>query len=241
LALSAPTTAIILAGGLGTRLQSVVSDRPKALALVAGRPFLYFLLDQLADAGIKDVVLCVGHRADQVRQTMGDHHRGMVLRYSLETEPLGTGGALRLALDACTANPLLVANGDSILRTDLRTFFTWHATSGAKASVLLAQVPDAARFGRVEVDPEGHILHFMEKDGRSHPGAINAGYYLIDRSWISQIPAGRMVSLETEVFPTWIGREFFAKETPGIFLDIGTPESYMQAESTLASGHKAER
>jgi NDP-sugar pyrophosphorylase family protein len=211
-------SAAILVGGLGTRLRAVLPDRQKVLAPVAGRPFLYRLLDQLADAGISRVTLCAGYRAEQIRQ-LGDRYRDLHLRYSVEPEPLGTAGALRhAALEA----PVLVLNGDSYCEVDL-------AALPAPNTIVVRHIADTSASGRVEFDADYRITRFSEK-GVAGPGWINAGIYLLDRDFLDSIPAGRPVSLEREMFPAWVGRGLRAFPTTGRFLDIGTPESYAAAQ-----------
>ena len=227
-------TAVILAGGLGTRLRPVVADRPKVLAEVHGRPFLAFLLDQLAAAGIRDVVLCIGYRGEQVRAAFGEAYGALRLRYSQESRLLGTAGALRLALPLLHSDPVLVMNGDSFCEADLASFTRWHRRRGAAATLLLARVPDTGRYGRVELDAEGRVLRFEEKGSPGGPGWVNAGVYLLSRRLLSTIPAGRPVSLEREVFPAWIGRGLYGHRSTGRFLDIGTPEAYATAEAFFA-------
>ncbi|MBV8077550.1 MAG: nucleotidyltransferase family protein [Planctomycetaceae bacterium] len=219
-------TTAILVGGLGTRLRTVVSDRPKALASVQGRPFLAFLLDQLVEARVRDVVLCVGYKAEQVREVFGAEYKTLRLAYSSDPEPMGTAGALRIAIRLFTSSPVLVMNGDSYCDTDLNAFRAWHDARRSSASLLLTSVPETARYGRVQIDELGHVTCFEEKGGVAGPGRINAGIYLIDRDLLQSIPAGRPVSLEREVFPGWIGRNLYGFSSPGRFLDIGTPESY---------------
>jgi NDP-sugar pyrophosphorylase family protein len=226
-------SAIVLAGGLGTRLRAAVPDRPKPLAPVAGRPFVTHLLDDLEDAGVREAVLCVSHMADAVKAALGDRYRSIRLAYSREATPLGTGGAIRQALPQASSGTVLVANGDSLFRTDLRAFWEWHVARGLHASLLLARVEDAGRFGRVAFDNLGRITEFAEKDGVREPGWINAGLYLLDRSRILSIPPGQPISLEKEVFPRWIPLGLHGRTSEGLFMDIGTPESYRQAELAL--------
>lgn len=225
--------AAILAGGLGTRLKNVVSDRPKALACVAGRPFLAHQFEQLASAGVRRVVLCTGHRAEQVSSAFGDRYGELRLDYSHERTPLGTGGALRLALPLLASDNVLVLNGDSYCEADLLAFARWHFTRQAGASMLLTHVDDMSRFGRVTFDPEGAIVGFEEKGAHHGAGWINAGVYLIRRSWLYDVAGDRPVSLEREVFPSWIGRGFCGYASEGRFIDIGTPESYAAADEVL--------
>jgi D-glycero-alpha-D-manno-heptose 1-phosphate guanylyltransferase len=228
-------TAAILVGGLGTRLRSVLPDVPKPLAKVNGQPFLSYLLEQLDSAHIRQVVFCTGYRADQIETTFGDHYKGISLRYSQEPMSLGTGGALRLALPLLTCDPVLVMNGDSICRCDLEAFLHWHLSRRAEASLLLAQVNDVSRFGKVNVNDEGVVTEFVEKDAsNTAPGWINAGIYLLSQKLINQIPPEQAVSLEREVFPNWIGHGLYAYQGSTRFIDIGTPESYQLASDFLA-------
>ncbi len=226
----ANVTAAILAGGLGTRLSAVVADRQKVVATVRGRPWLATLLDQLVDAGVREAVLCTGHRGEQVTQAFGDRYRELRLRYSQEPEPLGTGGALRLALPMLSGDPVLAMNGDSYCAADLKPFLERHWAWEARATLLLTQVADRRRFGSVDTGPDHAVRGFVEKGGDPGPGWINAGVYLLSREVIAAIPTGRRVSLEHEVFPAWVGKGLFAHPGGGRFLDIGTPADYASAE-----------
>jgi NDP-sugar pyrophosphorylase family protein len=223
-------TAVILAGGLGTRLRSVVADRPKVLAEIHGRPFLHYLLDQLDSVAISQAVLCVGYQGNQVQETLGTVYKNMRLSYSMESTPLGTGGAIRQALPYIASDTALVLNGDSQCRADLADFWNWHQAHGGDVSLVLAKMPDTSRFGRVVVDHQGRASRFEEKGGSSGPGWINAGIYLIRQERIQDIPAERSVSLEHDMFPAWLGRGLRGYKSSGDFLDIGTAESYAQAE-----------
>lgn len=226
-------TAFILAGGLGTRLRSVVADRPKVLADVAGRPFITFLLDQLASAGIRDVILGTGYMADLVESTLGPNYRTLTLSYSRETTPLGTGGAIREALPMMQSPTVLVMNGDSYCDADLGEFLQKHQESGAAASILLAYVTDSGRFGSVKTAADGTVTEFAEKQPDTGPGWINAGIYLIDRSLIESIPENQAVSIERDVFPNWVGHGLHGMLLGKALLDIGTPESLASSEAFL--------
>lgn len=217
-------TAAILAGGLGTRLRPAVADRPKVLASVAGRPFLAHLLDQLADGGVEEVVLLVGHGADQVRKTFDGQFNGLRLHYSTEPAPLGTGGAVRLALPHLTADRVLLLNGDSYCDFDLPSLLT----ADGEVNMMLADVPDTARYGRVEV-ADGRVTGFAEKGGGG-PGRINAGVYLFPTDLLAELPADRPLSFEREVLPGWVERGLVRPFPGGRFIDIGTPESYAEAD-----------
>lgn len=234
----ASTTAMILAGGLGTRLRSVISDRPKVLAPVCGRPFLSYLLDQVGAAGIRRVVLCTGHRGEQIEALYGDAYDGLKLVHSRETTPAGTGGALRIARGHVDSSSILVLNGDSYCAADLRGLWDWHHVQPAHVSVVTAEVEDASSFGRVETDSAGRVVRFAEKTPDPTPGPINAGIYLMHTALLGRIPADRAVSLETELFPRWVNAGgVFAYATRARFLDIGTPERFGTAETFLESLH----
>lgn len=226
----AAVTAAVLAGGLGTRLRSVVADRPKALAEIRGRPFLAYLLDSIAAAGVRSVVLCTGYMAEQIQAVLGNMYGHLPLRYSHEPSPLGTGGALRLALPMLDSDSVLVMNGDSFCDVDLEAFWTWHCSHDADGSILLTEAADSKRYGRVEVDIEGRALGFYEKSELGVSGWINAGIYMLSRRLLLTIPTGRAISLEREMFPAWIGQGLYGYCSAGRFLDIGTPASYSCAE-----------
>jgi D-glycero-alpha-D-manno-heptose 1-phosphate guanylyltransferase len=223
-------TAAILAGGLGSRLRPVVADRPKVLAEVGGRPFIFYLLDQLAAVSVQRVVLCTGYLADLVKDTLGETYGPMNLLYSREPSPLGTGGALCFALPLLESETVLVLNGDSFCEANLRAFCLVHCLRRAQASLLLAEVTDTGRFGWVELDGEGRITGFLEKGKATGSGWVNGGIYLINRSLLDTIPPQQIVSLEQGIFPAWIGRGLYGFRIDGRFLDIGTPESYAAAE-----------
>ena len=223
-------TAAILTGGLGTRLRPVVSDRPKVLAEVHGRPFMAYLLDQLWEAGIRKVVLCTGYLGEQIRSVFGETYKGLSLTYSQEREPLGTAGALRLALPLFKSDPVLVMNGDSFCQTNFEGFWAWHQARKANVTILLAEVSNTKRYGRVDVDTNGRVIQFSEKDNNGVSGWINAGIYLIHRNLFLTIPSNGPVSLEGEMLPSWIGQGLYGYLSRGLFIDIGIPEAYASAK-----------
>jgi D-glycero-alpha-D-manno-heptose 1-phosphate guanylyltransferase len=233
-------TAAILCGGLGTRLRPAVADRPKALAPVRGRPFLTFLLDRLAAASVGEVVLLTGYRADQVYDALGHTYAGMGLLYSEEPAPLGTAGAVRHALPCLSGRTVLLLNGDSYCDVDLGAFAAFHRRHAADASLVLAPARDASRFGRVRTGPAGRVTHFEEKGSAPGAGWVNAGVYLFDRRLIEDLPPGRPASLERDVFSGWAGGgRLHGFRCRGRFLDIGTPESYAEAERFFAPAEAA--
>lgn len=227
--------ALVLAGGKGVRLQSVVTDRPKPMASIAGRPFLEYLLLMLRAQGVKRAVLCTGYMGDAVEEYFGVGQRlSMDIAYSREPEPLGTGGAIRYALKHTKSNRFLVLNGDSYCPIDLNRLLAKHLSLRAAATLWLVPMPDCGRYGRVEIDGNGSVLAFHEKSQDSRQGLVNAGLYLMEREVVECIPEGRGVSLEMELFPAWIGHGLYAIAGEGPFLDIGTPESYAAAERFLS-------
>jgi histidinol-phosphate phosphatase family protein len=228
-------TAVVLAGGFGTRLRAVVSDCPKVLAEVNGRPFLAYLLDQLVRAGVDTAVLCTGYKAEQIEAAFGDVYRGMRLRYSRETEPLGTAGAIRLALPLIESEEMLVLNGDSYCAADFAEHVRLHRAGDHHGSLLLTPVPDASRFGQVLTRDDGRVTDFLEKDPTARAGWINAGVYVFQRHLLREIPLGRAVSLEREMLPNWIPRGLGTLRSDTKFLDIGTPESYREAAEFFAT------
>ncbi|HEY1684468.1 MAG TPA: sugar phosphate nucleotidyltransferase [Tepidisphaeraceae bacterium] len=224
-------TAIILAGGFGTRLRSVVSDRPKVMAHVCGRPFLAHLLEQLRLVRVSKAVICTGYMAEQIEMAFGSSYGSMQLTYSREDHPLGTGGAIAAAADLCDSDTVLAINGDSYCAADLHHFSNEHVSHDARASILLTHVNDAGRFGKVSVAADGKITCFDEKLENVGPGLINAGLYLFETKWLNLLPRRRPLSIEREIFPLWIGHGLYGHATLAPFIDIGTPESYMAAEN----------
>lgn len=233
------TTAVILAGGLGTRLRSVLADVPKVLAPVRGRPFLAWLLDKLVEAGLRHIVLCTGYRGDTVRQTFGDCYRSALIEYSQEAAPLGTGGALMQALPLARSPSILALNGDSYCDADLAAFQAWHLRHEFAGSLLLAEVPDSSRYGRVQTSGHGRIRSFEEKGGDTGRGWINAGIYLLRGDLLSDAAGSTrskngMVSLERDLLPRWIETGLGGCPCEGKFLDIGTPESFAATDRFFA-------
>jgi len=226
-------TPVILAGGLGTRLRPISADRPKVLMLILGRPFIAFLLDRLAEAGVEEVVLAVGYQADAVREAVGDRHGPIRVRYSAESEPLGTGGALRLAAEQADGDLFLVLNGDSYCAVQIPALLAHHRISGAPGTLALVYREDTHEYGRVELGAKDRIQGFLEKSDSAGPGWVNAGVYAFSRGLIDSIPEGRAVSLEREMFPDWTRRDIRGYRTDAPRYDIGTPERFAGAEAFL--------
>lgn len=224
------TTAIILAGGKGTRLQSVVSDRPKPLALVSGRPFIEYLLDQLNSAGFKNVIISSGHLGEQINHYLGNTYKSLQLHHCHETLPLGTAGALQHALPLVTSQQVLVLNGDSYCDIDFIKLLEIHQTKAALVTISTVAVPDVSRYGSVTTTNDGLLTDFLEKGGQATEGFINAGIYVIERDILLRITPKKMISLEREIFPLYLGKSMYAYKSIGAFIDIGVPDDYKRAQ-----------
>lgn len=231
---TADIRAVILAGGKGTRLRSVVADRPKVLAQVCGKPFLEHLLDQLHAAGFRHVTISTGYMAEMVEETIGTSYRDMDIAYSREETPLGTGGGVRLAMQRFPAPLTLVMNGDSVCNADLRDYVAWFQRHDAPASLLLTRVENTGRYGRVETDGESAVTSFVEKGDSQGPGYINAGLYLL-RPEAFPADVETSFSIEQDVFPRLVKNGLIGYSTEAEFIDIGTPESYARAEAFFST------
>ncbi len=228
-------TAVILAGGLGMRLRSLVNDRPKVMADIGGKPFLEYVLSALETQGIREVILCIGYMADAVRDYFGDAFNEISISYCEERMLLGTGGAIRFALPMIESDPFLVLNGDSLCDWDLNDFYASHLAKKAEASILLTSVENTLHYGRVRFDAESRVTEFEPYGIHSGRGWINAGLYLLSKSIVSGMRAGERVSLEHEILPRLIGSSFFACCTESErFIDIGAPEAMDRARKIFA-------
>lgn len=225
---------VILAGGLGTRIQPAVMGKPKVLAEVRKHPFLEYLLYQLDKASFKKVILCTGYLGSQIEKTFGKRYKGLRLYYSQEKTPLGTAGCLRKALPLLNSETILVMNGDSFCEVNFKKFWQFHLGKKSKASLVFSRVSDTSRFGKVELGSDDSIIGFQEKKAGSGAGFINAGIYLINKALIEKIPASKKISIEKEVFPQWINKGFYGYTGDNNFIDIGTPKSYAEAEHFFA-------
>jgi D-glycero-alpha-D-manno-heptose 1-phosphate guanylyltransferase len=224
--------AMILAGGLGSRLRAAVADRPKPMAEVAGRPFITFLLDQLVRYGFQRAILCVGHMGEYVPPVLGDRYGTMGLVYSFEQIALGTGGALRNAAALVSADHVIAMNGDSFCDVDLHALDRAHHGYGAMATIAVLPQSDRRRAGAVTLDASGRVTAFESRPAGPTPGLINAGVYVLRRDVLDLIPPELKVSLEDEIFPALAARrELFGWQVEGRFIDIGTPESYDAAQA----------
>lgn len=225
----------ILAGGFGKRLQPVVKDKPKVLATIRGHPFLEYILHQLDRSGFKRVVLCTGYLSQAIKKAFGGRYKNLHLVYSQEQSALGTAGSLRNALPLLNSETILVLNGDSFCTINFKNFWEFHVRKKSHASLALVSIFSTNRFGRVKLGVDNSITQFQEKEDRLGTEFINAGVYLIKKNLIEEIPEKKQVSIEKEVFPSWIGRGFYGYKTTMHFIDIGTPETYRFADQFFAN------
>lgn len=234
-----PFTAFILAGGIGSRLRSVVSDRPKPMAMIGDRPFLEILIESLADKGITRIVLLTGFMSEHIEQYAVRYgNLNVTIEVSRETTPLGTGGAVRNALDFAS-DPTLLVNGDTYFESDIKRLYEFHQGHHADVTLSLCRVPDVGRYGAVLIRPDGLIEDFQEKSEIIHgPGLINAGFSMVSHRLIESLPHGKAFSMENDIFPPLIqGERMYGLEQSGSFFDIGTPDSYFDFVEYV-SGHK---
>ncbi len=226
-----PSIAIVLAGGLGTRLRAVVSDRPKVLALAAGRPFLDYVLSYLASQGMAQVILSVGYLGDQVKAFAGDGRSWeLEIHYSEEQAPLGTGGALRLASQGL-AGPFFALNGDTLFTANLEELWVAHRSRPASATLALLKVEQGWQRGCVRLARDGKIISFDEKPEGAGPALANGGVYVLEPQALASIPLGQQGSIEREVFPPLAAQgRLYGQAQTAYFTDIGTPQSLAEFE-----------
>ncbi len=233
--------ALVLAGGEGTRLRPLTSTQPKPVVPLAGRPLISYLVDWLRRHGVDDVILSCGFLAAGVRAVLGQGEGlGVRLRYVEEPEPLGTAGPLKLAQELLDER-FLVLNGDVLTDLDLGAQLERHGRSGARATIALVSVEDPSAYGLVRLGADGAVREFVEKPAPEEIDGdlINAGAYVLERDVLDLIPAGRAVSIEREVFPQLIGAGLYGHRCEGYWLDVGTPERYLQATFDLLEGRVA--
>jgi mannose-1-phosphate guanylyltransferase len=233
--------AIVLVGGEGTRLRPLTATVPKPALTLVDRPFLAYMIEWLAGHGVTEVVLACGFLPDVLREALaGEEERaGVSIQYVVEPERRGTAGAIRFAADELgdrLDRRFLALNGDVLTDLDLSALLRAHTERDARATLGLHPVEDSSAYGLVHSDPEGRVLEFLEKTGESVPGEINAGMYVLERSVLDLIPAGEEVSIERDVFPRLVGNGLQGLRLDGYWMDIGTPERYLQASWDILEG-----
>jgi D-glycero-alpha-D-manno-heptose 1-phosphate guanylyltransferase len=225
--------AIILAGGFGTRLQSVVKDVPKPMAPIGDRPFLEFLLDDLVAAGFTKCILSVGYLHQVVSDHFGSAYKGVKIEYAIETTPLGTGGGLFFALKKSKADRVLVLNGDTKYVVNYNELLDFHDSVYADVTICLKKMEDTSRYGTVRLDADNRIIEFKEKAATPQSGFINTGVYLFSKS-VNQHAMPESFSLEKDFFEPRLGTlNIFGFPGDGYFIDIGIPEDFNRAQNDL--------
>jgi mannose-1-phosphate guanylyltransferase len=232
--------ALILVGGEGTRLRPLTSTVPKPAVPLVGRPFMAFMLEWLRGHGVDDAILSCGFMADGVRSVLGDGSAlGVRLRYVEEPKPLGTGGALKFAEDLLDER-FFMLNGDVLCDLDLTAQLRQHEQTGARATLGLIPVEDPSAYGLVRRNDDLSVREFVEKPSPEQidTNLINAGTYILEREILADLaPAGTSISIERDVFPTLVGRGLFGYQADGYWLDIGTPDRYLQATYDILEGN----
>ena len=223
--------AVLLVGGMGTRLRAVVPSAPKPLAKVGNRPFLELLVRQLRNQGVRRLVMSTGYLADQIEQKFQNgRDLDVQIEYSREPQPLGTAGAVKFAQVYLQQEmDFLVMNGDSFMEVDFGQLVRFHRAHNAMVSMAVRTVPDAQRYGTVRLDSDSRVTGFAEKAGVAAPGLVNAGIYVFRREVLDAIPEGP-ASLEKDIFPGLLKQGVYGLEQHGMFIDIGTPEDYARAQ-----------
>ncbi|MBX9742868.1 MAG: NTP transferase domain-containing protein [Chthoniobacterales bacterium] len=225
------TTAIILAGGNGSRLKELTKETPKPLLNIAGKPFLFYLLDYLNNEGITEVVLAIGYLASQFKQTIGEGYKNITIKYSIEAEPLGTGGALTQALTMTSQENIFVFNGDTLFKGNLKMLQEIHREATVPLSLMLRYVEDTARYGKI--DFKDKYVRAIQEKGKAGPGYINGGVYLLCKNqW--PIMEEKTYSLESETLPFLISTNKVACVVSNdYFIDIGILEDFYRGQSEL--------
>lgn len=225
---------VILAGGLGTRLASVVSDVPKPMAPVAGEPFIEQILKTLPSAHIGKIILAVGYKYEKIEEHYGSDYKGIPLIYSIEEEPLGTGGGIGLALQKADASHILILNGDTFFDVNLEELIQVHNEENALLTLALKQVESPDRYGTVLLE-NNTIVRFQEKQVGLPTGLINGGVYLASNELIGELPTEEKYSFETEVLEAKVKtKKLKGYISKGLFIDIGIPQDYERAQSIFA-------
>jgi NDP-sugar pyrophosphorylase family protein len=228
--------AIVLCGGAGLRLKSLTGDSPKSLVDISGRPFLEILLRQLQLNGFQRVILALGYKGDVIQAYFGAAAFGLLLEYSVETSPLGTGGALRQAAELVKSDSALILNGDSYTPVDLARFVAIHVKVMADLSVVVVPTDGRNDCGVVMLGAGGRVIGFKEKESAITNSYVNAGLYLATHSLLCEIPPLAKLSLEEQLIPEWLAKRKFIQAFISMApcTDIGTPERYWRAQETLA-------
>ena len=224
---------VILCGGLGTRLQSALKDKPKPMADFNDRPFLDLLIDYVGSFGFQRFILCTGHKGGSIQDFFEKKNDGKSYIFSHESSPLGTAGAIKHAEPLINSNTFLAMNGDSFCDIDLISFMNFHSSKEALVSVALAPMEDASDYGSVTMGKNDKIINFDEKINTPSSDWVNTGIYLFNKSILGRIPIDKKISLEQELFPAMVDNGLFGFTSRSQLLDIGTPERLEHARQLL--------
>lgn len=224
---------VVLCGGKGERLQSVVNDRPKPMAEIKGSPFLDILINYAASFDFRRFILCAGYMSDFISRYYRNIVTSATVLISEEKEPLGTGGAIKKAESIIRSDPFLVLNGDSLCRLDLKEFVEFHTAKKALCSVALTKAKEICDGAAVRLKSSQEIVGFREKQTAGYGDYLNAGVYLFNAGIFSMMPANKKFSLEYDLFPKIIDERFYGYTTGASLIDIGTPERYKEARILL--------
>ncbi len=223
--------AIILAGGKGTRLSGVVSDVPKPMAQINGRPFLEYQINYLESWGVNHVVLAVGYMAEAISAHFGNSFNGVKIDYSVEEETLGTGGAIKLAFQKIKGHSALILNGDTLFDMNIKRLFDFHRIKEADFSIALRFNLKTDRYGSVKMNPDNRITGFIEKEENSDEEYINGGVYLTKKAYFESLKFSKSFSLEKEYFEKYVDKaRIYGVKCHSFFIDIGIPEDYILAQ-----------
>jgi D-glycero-alpha-D-manno-heptose 1-phosphate guanylyltransferase len=224
---------VILAGGLGKRLQSVTGGGQKVLVKIGDQPFLEILMDYIASQGGRRFILCVGHGSDEVEAYFKNKYQDREIIFSHEESPLGTGGAIKQGARHVQTAQFLAMNGDCFCVIDYRQLIAFHQKQKAKATLAVTLMPDARDYGTIEIAPGKTIEAFKEKQPVNREAFINTGTYCFDRDVFSLVETASKFSIEYDFFPHLVNQGFYAFEVENRFIDIGTPERYSWAQEHL--------
>ncbi len=224
-------SAVILAGGLGTRLRAVVNDRPKVMAMVAGRPFAEWVVLGLQSAGVRHLIFCIGYLGEMVQEYFQNGSAwGMTIEYSHDKTLLGTGGALRQCFSLVRSDPVLVVNGDSYCHVNVQDYLEWFSAMRRVGAMVVVKSENPERFGSVQMASDCSIIGFEEKVVDLNESWINAGCYLMSQELLSSIHSNQPVSLERDILPQYVNRGLWGFPSFGSFVDMGTPHGLCEAE-----------
>ncbi len=223
---------ILLAGGLGTRLQKAVPDLPKPMALVCGRPFVEYIMDYLIEQNVNKFIFSVGYRHEVFKNHFSNNYKGCEVVYSVEDTPLGTGGGIKRALEYAEFNDVLIVNADTLFKVDISSFYSMHRKEKVEVSLALKNMEDVQRYGSVEITSGNRITGFSEKKNKPGQGMINGGVYLLNKKIFIKHVFAEKFSFEKDYLEQYYYKiKFCGYPSNGYFLDIGIPEDYEKAQS----------